>query len=136
MTGTAKNGGQSLTGVWRGLYSYPGQGEPVSFVATLIQSGSAISGATHETCAVSNRRRETLGAFLSGVRAGASVNFVKSYDGSAGWTHSVAYEGGLNADATEIDGRWNIDGRLAGKFMMIREAGKDIEVRREVLEKA
>ena len=32
---------QNLTGVWHGLYSYPYNRAPVSFVATLIEAGSA-----------------------------------------------------------------------------------------------
>ena len=38
---------QDLTGVWNGLYSYP-DGLSVTFVATLIESGGALSGSTHE----------------------------------------------------------------------------------------
>ena len=41
---------QNLTGVWQGLYTYPNS-ESVSFVATLIDSGGALSGSTHEPCA-------------------------------------------------------------------------------------
>ena len=37
---------RNLTGVWQGLYTYP-NGESVSFVATLIDSGGALSGSIH-----------------------------------------------------------------------------------------
>jgi hypothetical protein len=132
---TSPGGAHSLTGVWQGLYTYPGNGDPVPFVATLIQTGSAIGGTTHETAAVNDATRKTLYALLSGSRAGASVAFVKNYDGTAGWSHRVDYDGALNGDATEIEGRWNINGILAGKFMMIREAGEEIAVRRGVFER-
>ena len=39
----------NLTGVWHGLYTYPGQHQPVYFVATLIDSGGQLSGMTHES---------------------------------------------------------------------------------------
>ena len=37
---------QDLTGVWNGLYSYA-DGRSVTFVATLIEHGSTLTGATH-----------------------------------------------------------------------------------------
>ena len=126
---------QNLTGVWQGLYSYPGQGEPVSFVATLIEAGAFLYGTTHETCALADASRRTLHAMISGVRGGGSVTFTKAYDGTAGWNHRVEYDGALNADATEIEGRWSISGLLAGRFMMIRNPGKEVAVERKVVEK-
>ena len=127
--------GKSLTGVWQGLYSYPGQGEPVSFVATLIEAGSFVSGATHETCAIETGGASTLYAMLSGVRRDGSLTFTKSYDGSSGWKHKVEYDGRLNGDATEVEGRWHIGGALAGRFMMIRSPGQEAVAKKEVLEK-
>ncbi len=127
--------GKSLTGVWQGLYSYPGQGEPVSFVATLIEAGAFVSGTTHETCPTEHGGVSTLYAMLSGSRSSASVMFTKAYDGTAGWKHKIEYDGGLNADASEIEGRWHIDGLLAGRFMMIRNPGQEVAVKQEVLER-
>lgn len=132
---SSKDAGQSLTGVWQGLYSYPGHGEPVNFVSTLIETGSFVSGTTHETCATTSGGNNTLYAMISGMRGGGSVTFTKAYDGTAGWDHKVEYEGALNGDATEIEGQWNINGLLAGRFMMIRNPGKEVAVKREVFEK-
>jgi hypothetical protein len=126
---------KSLTGVWQGLYSYPGQGEPVSFVATLIETGSFVCGTTHETCSVTDASKQNLHAMISGVRHDASVTFTKSYDGTAGWKHKVEYDGALNSEASEVEGRWNIDGILAGRFMMIRNPGKEVAVERKVFER-
>jgi hypothetical protein len=45
---------------------------------------------------------------------------------SPGYTH-VFYEGAVNAEATEIDGRWKLpDNSAAGTFLMIR-SGKPAE---------
>src|SRR6476659_4767904 len=42
----------SLTGVWHGLYAGGGARGHVSFVATLLETASFVSGATHEPRAV------------------------------------------------------------------------------------
>ena len=72
---------------------------------------------------------------LSGSRGEGYVVFTKEYDGSGGWSHTVEYDGVLNGEATEIEGHWNINGLLAGRFMMMRNPGKQVAVKREVLEK-
>jgi hypothetical protein len=110
---------QDLTGVWHGLYSYA-DGHSVTFVATLIEHGSALTGATHEPCTYGRVR--TLYATLAGSRDGSAVAFRKTYDSAVPGYHVVDYSGTLNADATEIEGRWTIAGAWSGKFMMIRPA--------------
>ena len=120
----------NLTGVWQGLYSYAGQGEPTAFTATLLETGAFFSGSTHETCLVEGRQRATLCALVEGTRRDRSVGFVKTYDGSGGWDHSVAYTGALNADGTEIEGEWRVRGGISGRFLMIRPAGRAIATTR------
>ena len=123
--GTGERAGpRNLTGVWNGLYSYS-TGLSVSFVATLIDSGSTLSGATHEPNVMKTGPGSTLYALLSGGRSASAISFVKTYD-EAGTSHyyPVSYEGVLNADATEIEGRWRIGSGTAGKFLMIRSEGK------------
>lgn len=122
------NGSKSLTGVWNGLYSYS-SGLSVSFVATLIDGGSALSGATHEPNVLGTGPGSTLTAFLSGGRRASAINFVKTYD-EAGSSHyyPVSYEGVLNGEATEIEGRWRIGDGTSGKFLMIRSEGKAVAI--------
>ena len=108
---------QDLTGVWNGLYSYA-DGRSVTFVATLIEHGGTLSGGTHEPCAFGRVR--TLYATLTGRRQGNAVAFRKTYDAAVPGYHVVDYTGMLNAEATEIEGRWTIAGAWSGKFMMIR----------------
>lgn len=126
---------KSLTGVWNGLYSYPALLEPVGFMATLIDAGASLSGTTHETCEVSPGRTAALFAMISGSRNGFSVAFTKAYDGSGGWNHVVHYDGVLNGDGTEIEGRWTVPGAMTGKFLMIRNVAKARALTREVFEK-
>ena len=126
---------RNLTGVWHGLYTYPGDLGSVSFVATVIDSGSFFSGSTHEPCA--GGPGGTLFATLSGSRHAGVVTFVKTYDRAGRrYRHPVAYEGALNEDATEIEGRWTIDRNWSGKFLMIRSVGRAEEVEQKEVEKA
>jgi len=119
-------GPKSLTGVWNGLYSYS-SGLSVSFVATVIDSGRALSGATHEPNILGTSPGSTLTALLSGGRSESAITFVKTYDEAAPrHYYPVSYEGVLNADATEIEGRWRIGDGTSGKFMMIRSTGKAV----------
>lgn len=125
----------SLTGIWHGLYTYPGQRQPVYFVATLIDSGGNLSGMTHESEIGEFGAPLTLYASIEGSRQGTIVVFNKHYDGSGGWDHSVAYDGAVNADRTEIEGRWTIGSEANGRFLMIRSRGATESVVRKVFEK-
>jgi hypothetical protein len=122
---------ESLTGVWHGLYHYPVYREPVYFVATLIDAGSFISGTTHESEVGETGAPLTLFASVEGSKTGSAVSFTKTYDGSAGWDHAVAYEGTLNGDATEIEGEWRIGVEARGRFLMIRSRGATEQVARK-----
>jgi hypothetical protein len=126
----------SLTGIWHGIYSYPIPRAPVSFVATLIETASAVSGTTHEPCTIGGGPNEILYATLLGSRQHSAVAFVKTYDGANPSYGTVAYEGMLSPDGTEIEGRWTVTGNWSGKFLMIRPAGKTEAVARIVFERA
>ena len=64
------DGKQNLTGVWHGLYTYPG-GTSVAFVATLIEAGSHLNGSTHEPCILPAPRTEC--KHLSGADRGSAA---------------------------------------------------------------
>ena len=102
MAVVSRENGLSLTGLWNGLFSYPHLFEPTSFVAILIEQGARFSGTTHEPCTRGPNLGGLLYATIEGHRDGAGVFFIKTYDGTGGWTHSVTYEGRLNSDGTEI----------------------------------
>ncbi len=126
---------RDLTGVWNGLYSYA-DGRSVTFVATLIEHGSALTGSTHEPCVDRRIRGGTLYATLAGSRDGSAVAFRKTYDGGVPGYGAVDYAGALNADATEIEGRWTIPGAWSGKFLMIRPDRKAASAERDVAARA
>lgn len=119
----------NLTGIWLGLYSYPRALEPVSFTATLIETGSSLSGTTHETM-----RNETLCALLEGRRDGDVVAFEKVYEHAKPHGKTIVYRGALSPDGTEIEGQWIIPRSWSGKFLMIRSVGPRQAAIREVFE--
>jgi hypothetical protein len=124
-----------LTGIWHGLFSYPA-GPSVPFMATLIESASRFSGATHEACSSSQCAVPEHDAFLAGQRHGSSVTFEKTYDPPAGGFQAVHYDGALSPDGNEIEGRWAIPGAGAGKFLMIRSTRNEVAATRGKLVKA
>jgi hypothetical protein len=128
---------QNLTGIWHGLYSYLDGRPSVSFVATLIETGTTVSGTTHEPSDGQGETNATLCATLTGRRQGATVAFLKTYDRAGPrYFSSIAYQGMLSGDGTEIEGGWLIPGGSYGKFLMIRSAGKAEAVTRKAFEQA
>jgi hypothetical protein len=132
MTVRVRGGERNLTGVWNGLYTYQ-DGRSTSFVATLIESGGLLSGTTHEPGpAAGGSLAATLYASLCGRRRDCAVTFTKTYDRPDVFHQSaIHYEGALNADGSEIEGRWTIVQAWSGKFLMIRSASQDMKVSRK-----
>jgi hypothetical protein len=128
MTERGRAGERNLTGIWNGLYTYP-DGRSTAFVATLIEGGGSLSGTTHEPSTLSASVAATLYASLVGSRRDFSVTFTKTYDRPDVFHQSpVLYEGALNGDGTEIEGRWTIAKVWSGKFLMIRAPGQEMRV--------
>ena len=110
----------NLTGVWDGTFVQPGVGV-VTFLATLIESGSALGGNVTEPCIEPGCPLSTHNASIAGQRSGSAVSFVKRYEPSGYGYDAVIYQGVVNADATEIHGRWALLGiALSGTFLMVR----------------
>ncbi len=74
----------NLTGIWQGLYSYPRAFAPVSFTATLLESGSWLSGSIHEVAEDETGVQVEVYATLLGTRADQDIDFTKTYDGAQG----------------------------------------------------
>ena len=113
----------SLTGIWDGTYTQPGVGI-VTFLATLIETGGALGGNVTEPCVMPSCPLSTHNASIAGHRSGSTVSFVKRYEPPGYGYDKVSYEGVVNAEATEIEGRWRLKGTsLSGTFLMIRSTG-------------
>lgn len=131
MAAQVRGGERNLTGIWNGLYTYQ-DGRSTSFVATLIESGGALSGTTHESGPRGGSPAAALYASLCGRRCDFAVTFTKIYDRpDASHQSPILYEGALNAEGSEIEGRWTIVRAWSGKFLMIRSAGQDVKVSRK-----
>jgi len=122
--------------VWQGLFSYPRMYRAAGFTATLIETGSSLTGSTAEIAVGGPRDGQTVTAFLSGRRTASRVAFTKQYEGPEPPNHAVEYEGTLTEDGMEVDGRWFIPGSWAGRFLMIRSGGRSVEEARQAFEKA
>jgi hypothetical protein len=94
----------NLTGVWDGTFVQPQVGM-VTFLATLIESGGALGGNVSEPCIMPGCPLSTHKASIAGHRSGSAVSFVKRYEPPGYGYNTVSYDGLVNADATEIDGR-------------------------------
>jgi hypothetical protein len=126
-------GFESLSGLWNGQFTYPKAWGPEFFTATLIETQAFLGGSIQEVARSGRSKGKTLYATVSGTREGAKVSFRKTYE-SATRTHSVLYEGTVNADGTEIEGSWCIPGNWSGRFLMLRETGQSTAATRRVTE--
>lgn len=107
-----------LSGVWDGTYIQPGAGM-VTFTATLVEAGGALGGHVTEPCSNPRCPLRTHSASITGHRSGHVVSFVKRYEPPGYGFDIVHYDGIMNGEATEIDGRWRLPG-TSGSFLMIR----------------
>ena len=110
----------SLAGDWKGGYISSGGADVNSFDVKLKQTGANITGTITETNAFGDTSQAMFltSTFTGTVRAGA-VNFTKTYDGSGGASHSVIYQGRLDATGRRVRGTFNAAGNT-GVFEMVR----------------
>ncbi len=130
---------RSLSDTWHGSYSYPahpafGGNAETAFVATLLDENGVLSGATHERRTAGHFAGMLLNAVIDGHRDGAAVTFTKTYEAGAFAVapRPIVYTGGLNADASEISGTWQIPLLPPGRFVMIRANRPAFAAEREV----
>ena len=111
----------TLTGLWRGRYYYPRELNGVSSVAfemDLTFSQGQITGFVTEPNTFGAKTSANLYATFSGTVVGNSVEWTKTYDGTAGVNHSVSYSGTLDRRNGRIEGRWEIRNDWSGDFQI------------------
>ena len=118
-----------LSGIWTGEYKYPeGTGQrPVAFTAYLFQDGDRIKAMIKEANTFGDQQSPWLHATAEGRydEATRTLRFIKTYDGTAGVSHDVAYSGIVASEgARSMEGTWDISG-LKGAFTMRRSASVD-----------
>jgi hypothetical protein len=106
---------QSLATQWQGAYAYADKRAPVPFTLQLQQNQNSISGRTTEPATFGNHSSPNLYANIVGNVSGSNISFTKTYDGTGGVSHSVAYSGTLSADGRSMSGTWRV-GTAAGSF--------------------
>ena len=108
-----------LTGVWQGVYWGEGN-QPTAFQATLQQGANGeFTGSIVETNTFSEEQIPFLLATIRGSVRGATVTFVKTYDGTGGQTHTINYSGQLSSGGRHVVGEWEANG-ARGRFELGR----------------
>ncbi|HJS80986.1 MAG TPA: hypothetical protein VJ748_10205 [Vitreimonas sp.] len=115
----------SLTGLWTGAYRYSRSAAAVPFNARLEESRESFTGEIDEPNTFADPSAARLSASVHGSRTAFDVRFVKTYDGSAGQSHTVGYEGVVNPDFTRIDGQWSLPGSSGTFFMERADVGAE-----------
>jgi hypothetical protein len=121
----------SFAGVWSGTYFYPKELDKaqVRFQMIMVQHGNRVTGFIKEpnTFGV-NKDEPYLHAAFKGHfdEKTGKLNFLKTYDGTAGKDHDVEYSGKVSREKTFMEGMWTIpaqtpDGKaLSGRFTLRR----------------
>lgn len=117
-----------LSGVWRGRFEYPEESRqpPVEFRLILLQQGERLLGLMDEENTFGTTDAPRLHASVTGTysptnAAGGALLLHKTYDGTSGAEHSVAYIGTYYEGTDAIVGLWTIPGDWSGLFQMQRE---------------
>lgn len=107
-----------LSGTWEGTYSYMASSgrREVPFTLQLTARGTSLSGRITEPNTFGDRSSPNLNANVVGIQEGLRLRLVKTYDGTAGQSHSVYYESMLDPGAMTISGTWIIGDRWSGEF--------------------
>src|SRR5215469_17199244 len=89
-----------VTGVWTGKYEYAGGQGPVEFTIIFLQKGDEVVGRVKETNTFGKQPEPWLHSSLKGTlnKETRELKFTKTYDGTAGISHSVEYSGRISED--------------------------------------
>ena len=117
-----------LSGDWIGNYSYPGELEPVPFLATLVESNGRLTGETKEP-GQTPEMGMIAHALIQGSRSGGQVSFTKMYDTIE--DEPILYEGSVDDAGNEIHGTWTIVAEWSGSFVMSRATAVEEEIEAE-----
>ncbi|MFN6934121.1 MAG: hypothetical protein ACK4NZ_03095 [Tsuneonella sp.] len=118
----------NLTGTWHGTFTYPSNAGPATpFLATIEELSGHFQGTIIEPDAIYGQG--TIHAALSGHRAGAAVDFVKTYTAAPlGYENPIDYVGQVSADGLRVKGVWSLldfDGSFEMERDKITEAGAE-----------
>jgi len=119
-----RNGGQSvgtIAGLWNGKIFYSDGRAVKPFTFTFDAIGCRGRGDENNT--FGDQTSERLFSYLecptNTLTPGQTIRIRKTYDGTAGATHTVVYEGVVSSDMREISGHW-VAGPNRGSFVLQR----------------
>ncbi len=117
-----------LSGIWRGRFEYPEESRqpPVELRLVLLQQGERLLGVMQEentfgTTDAPRLHASVIGTYAPTNPAGGALVLRKTYDGTSGAAHTVAYIGTYYEGTDSIVGLWTIPGDWSGLFQMQRE---------------
>lgn len=114
---------ERIGGRWLGRYYYSGQqasNPPVEFELMLeVPAAGRVSGRMSEPNTFGTPGVPFLYANIRGEIVENRLRFTKTYDGTGGQTHSVAYSGTFNETWTTLVGTWRIN-EATGRFDLRR----------------
>lgn len=110
-----------IAGTWTGMYFFQDGRPPVRLTVTLSQSATnaGVWGHSVEPNTF-NKKGGELKANLRGHLVENYISFIKTYDGSNGYSHSVLYSGTVSANGNTISGKWSLK-KLVGNFELSRQ---------------
>jgi hypothetical protein len=114
-----------FAGVWTGTNYYPegSDQQPVKFSLIVVHKGSRLSGYIKERRIFGSGEDPWNHALISGSydESTGELNFLKTYDGTAGLTGEVEYKGRISKDdASTLTGTWKADNDASGTFTLIK----------------
>ncbi len=113
--------GVEVAGKWKGMYYFQDGRPPVQLTLNLSQSSTnaGVWGNSVEPNTF-NKTGGELKANLRGHLEGNYLSFIKTYDGSKGYSHSVLYSGTVSKNGNSITGKWSVK-NLVGNFEISRQ---------------
>jgi len=108
-----------LTGVWQGAY-WSGEGAATLFQVTFDDGapGGDFTASVIEPNTFGNNTAHFLQATVQGSVSDGRLSMLKTYDGTGGVSHAVAYNGVVLSER-RIVGIWNVQGG-SGQFEIVR----------------
>jgi hypothetical protein len=118
-----------LSGLWVGTYEYgaPGEHQTVEFSVVFEQQHKVLLGRMLERQTFGAEPAVGLSANLAGVVSGQQATLVKTYDGTGGQTHSIAYELVFDPAKQTLSGTWSVAAGWDGKTLLRRMTPQEIE---------
>jgi hypothetical protein len=111
---------KGLSGEWRGDYADGDAKTPFEMSLTAVGALGEFRGASREPNQTGRGGPLQVGALIHGyVHDDGSLVFDKTYDGSAGLSHTVSYRGRISNGGKKVQGEWRVEARTGG-FAMTR----------------